>query len=68
MRGIVFLSYGLFGLRPPALEFVGCWVEPGLDTEMRTSGRPHSDEYSLWSEVLYSSCGSDSDLRPQELA
>ena len=48
----MFLSYWLFGLRLPALEFVGCWVELGLGAEMRTSGRPHSDEYSLGSEVL----------------
>ena len=52
MSGIVFLSYWLFGLRLPTLEFVGCWVELGLGAKMRTSGRPHSDEYSLGSEVL----------------
>ena len=52
MSGIVFLSYWLFGLRLPTLEFVGFWVELGLDAEMRTSVRPHPDEYSLWSEVL----------------
>ena len=52
MSEIVFLSYWLFGLRRPILEFVGCWVELGLGAEMRTSGRPHSDEYSLVSEVL----------------
>ena len=39
MSGIVFLSYWLFGLRLPTLEFVGCWVELGLGAEMRTSGR-----------------------------
>ena len=48
MSGIVFLSYWLFGLRLPTLEFVGSWVELGLGAEMR----PHSDEYSLGSEVL----------------
>ena len=40
MSGIVFLSYWLFGLRIPTLEFVGCWVELGLGAEMRTSVRP----------------------------
>ena len=48
----MFLSYWLFGLRLPVLEFVGCWVELGLDAKLRTSGRPHSDEYSLRSEVF----------------
>ena len=48
----MFLSYWLFGLWLPALEFIGCWVEMGLGAEMRTSRRPHSDEYSLGSEVL----------------
>ena len=43
MGGAVFLSYMLFGLRHPALEFAGSWIELGLDAEMRTSGRPHSD-------------------------
>ena len=52
MGEIVLLSYWLFGLRLPALEFVGCWVELGLGAEMRTSRRHHSDEYSLGSEVL----------------
>ena len=52
MSGIVFLSYWLFGLRLPTLQFLGCWVELVLDAEMRTSGRPHSDEYSLGSEIL----------------
>ena len=46
MSGIVFLSYWLFGLRLPTLEFVGCWVELGLGAEMRNSVRPHSNEYS----------------------
>ena len=53
MGGIVFLSYWLFGLRLPALEFVDCWVELGLGAEMRTSRRPHCDEYSLGSVVLF---------------
>ena len=48
----MFLSDWLFGLRLTALEFAGSWVELGLGAEMRTSGRPHSDEYSLGSEVL----------------
>ena len=52
MSGIVFLFYWLFGLRLPTLEFVGYWVELGLGAEMRTSVKPHSDEYSLGSEVL----------------
>ena len=52
MDGAVFLSYWLFGLRRPTLELAGSWVEPGLGAEMRTSGRPHSDKYSLESEVL----------------
>ena len=52
MSGILFLSCWLFGLRLPTLEFVGWWVELGLGAEMRTSMRPHSDEYSLGSEVL----------------
>ena len=42
MGGAVFLSYSLFGLRRPALEFAGSWVEPGLGAEMRTSERPPS--------------------------
>ena len=41
---IVFLSYWLFDLRLPALEFVGCWVEPGLGAEMRTSWRLNQEE------------------------
>ena len=52
MSGIVFLSYCLFGLRLPTLEFVGYWVELGLGAEVRNSVRPHSGEYSLGSEVL----------------
>ena len=52
MSGIVFLSYWLFGLRLPTLEFVGYWVELGLGAEMRNSVRPPSGEYSLGSEVI----------------
>ena len=52
MNGIVFLSYWLFGLRLPTLKFVCYWVEPGLGAEIRNSVAPHSDEYSLGSEVL----------------
>ena len=63
----MFLSYWLFVLRLPALEFVGCWVELGVGAEMRTSRTPHSDEYSLGSEVLFYSCGSDLELPLQEL-
>ena len=44
MSGVVFLSYWLFGLRLPTLEFVGSWVELSLGAEMRTSVRTHSDE------------------------
>ena len=51
MSGIVFLSYWLFGLKLPTLEFIG-WVELGLGVEVRNSVRPQSDEYSLRSEVL----------------
>ena len=43
MGGAVFLSYWLFGLRHPTLEFAGSWTELGLGAEIRTSGRPHSD-------------------------
>ena len=52
MIGIVFLFYWFFGLRLPTVEFVGNCVELGLGAEMTTSVRPHSDEYSLGSEVL----------------
>ena len=52
MVGIVFLLYWLYALRLPALEFVGCWIELGFGAEMKTSRRPHSDEYSLGPEVL----------------
>ena len=52
MSGIVFLSYWLFGLRLPTLEFVGYWVELGFGVEMRNSVRPHSNEYSVVNEVL----------------
>ena len=48
----MFLSYWWFDLRILGLECVSCWVELGLAAEMRTSGRPHSNEYSLGSEVL----------------
>ena len=44
MGGSVFLSYWLFGLRHPALEFAGSWIEPGVGSEMRTSRRPHSTD------------------------
>ena len=43
MGEAVFLSYWLFGLRHPALEFAGSWIEPDLGAEIRTSGTPHSD-------------------------
>ena len=52
MGEAVFLSSWLLTLRHPALEFAGSWIELGLGAEMRISGRPHSDEYSLWSEFL----------------
>ena len=67
MSGNVFLFYWLFGMRLPTLEFVGYWVELGLGSEKRTSVRPHSDEYSLGSEALCYSSGSDSELPLQEL-
>ena len=41
MGGAVLLSYWLFGLRHPALEFAGGWIELGLGAEMRTSRRSH---------------------------
>ena len=52
MSEIVFLSYWLFGLKLPTLEFVACWVELVLGAEMRTSVRHHSNEYALGSEIL----------------
>ena len=67
MSVIVFLSYWLFGLRLPTLEFVGYCVELGLGAEMSNFVRPHSDEYSLRSEVLCLSSGLDSELPQQEL-
>ena len=45
MGGAVFLSYWLFGLWPPALEFAGSWIELGLGAEMRTSGRTRSSHH-----------------------
>ena len=41
MGGAISLSYLLFVLRFPAMEFAGSWVEPGLGAKMRTSRRPH---------------------------
>ena len=67
MGGAIFLSSWLFGLRRPALEFASSLIELGLGAEMRTSRRPHSDWYSLGSEVLCYSSGLDSELPPQEL-
>ena len=67
MGGAVCLSYWLFGVRRPAMEFAGSWIELGLGAEIRNSVRPHSIEYSLGSEVLYYSSGLDSELPPQEL-
>ena len=67
MSEIVFLSYWLFGLRLPTLEFVGYWVELGLGAEMRNSVRLHADECSLGSEVLCLSDCLDSELPPLEL-
>ena len=66
MSGIVFLSYWLFGLGLPALEFVGYWVELGLGADMTNSVKSHSNEYSLGSEFLCWSSGSDSELPLQE--
>ena len=67
MSGIVFWRYWLFGLRLPTLQSVGRWVELGLGAEMRNSVRPHSDEYSLGSELLCYSSGLDLELPLQEL-
>ena len=39
----VFLSCSLFGLRHPALEFTGSWVELGVGTKMGTSGGSVAD-------------------------
>ena len=36
MGGAVFLSHYLFGLRFPAVESAGSWVEPGLGVELWT--------------------------------
>ena len=47
MGEAVFLYCWLFGLRLPALELAGCWIEPGLGAKMGTSGRPHANWYSL---------------------
>ena len=33
ISGAVFLSYWSFGLRRPALEFAGSWIEPGPGAE-----------------------------------
>ena len=38
MGGVVFLSYYLFGMGPPALDLAGRWVELGLSIEMVISG------------------------------
>ena len=67
MGEFVFLSYWLFGLRLPALEFVVFWVELALGAMVRTSGRPHSNEYSLGSEVLCYSSGLDLKVPLEEL-
>ena len=52
MGETVFLSYWLFGLKLPAAEFAGSWVELGLGAKMRNYRRSYSDWYSLGSEVL----------------
>ena len=39
MGVVVFLSCQLFGIRCPALELAGHWVELGLSVEMEISGR-----------------------------
>ena len=62
MNWIVFLSYWLFGLRLPTLEFVSYWVDLGLGAGMRNSVRSHSNEYSLGFEDLCKSFGLDSEL------
>ena len=43
MGGVVFLSYWLFGVRCPALEPAGSWLELGLGVEMDTSKKAHTD-------------------------
>ena len=43
MRETVSLSYWLFGLKLPAVEFAGSWIELGLGAKMRNSRRSHSD-------------------------
>jgi len=43
MGGVVFLSCCLFGVRCPALEPAGSWVEPSLSVEMDNSRRVHAD-------------------------
>ena len=63
----MFLSSWVFGLRLPAQESVGCGVMLGLGANMRTSGRPHADEYSLGSEILCYSSGLDLELPQPEL-
>jgi len=50
---VFFLAYWLFGQRCPALELAGSWVELGFGTKMRTSGRTHTDWYSLGPYVLW---------------
>ena len=39
MGEVVFLSCYLFGMRHPALELAGPWVELGLSIETEISGR-----------------------------
>ena len=43
MGGAVFLSCWLFGVRCPALEPTGSWVETGLSVEMDTSKRAQAN-------------------------
>ena len=43
----VYLSYLLFGMRLPALMFVGIWVELGFTVEMVTAAMKLKDAYSL---------------------
>ena len=38
MGGVVFLSYYLFGMGPPALDLAGRWVELGLNMRWRSLG------------------------------
>ena len=46
--GLCFYPAGCLAWGITALEPVGCWVGPGLDAKMATSGRAHTNQYFLW--------------------